>query len=180
MNDDNVFPSKFDSRLLADYKEGMVLSVNQIEPFQSIYPQFYIKDLGRNSKTFDLSNFCEEENMISMTYGRQKGGVDNTGSLLPILLNKYDFLKVGGFDIEYPRTGSVADYDILLKLTMCGHQMMRTYNVHLYHFVTGTSNTPEAVLKRQQDEQQGWAYSQYKWGARIINDPYTNKKYLAS
>ena len=43
VQDDNVFPNKWDEKLLEHYKEGSVLTPNQIEPNPSMFPQFSIK-----------------------------------------------------------------------------------------------------------------------------------------
>ena len=180
INDDNVVSKDFDKILSEDYKDGMLLVPNQIEPFPSIFPQFYIKDLGRDPGRFNLERFRQEEKIISETYGKQKGYLDNAGSTLPIFMSRIDYIRLGGWDESYPRTGVCADWDFFLKAQLSNIQMKRTYRTHLYHFVTGTSNTPEAILRRQQDEQRGWEYSFYKWGARIVSDPHTNKKYLAN
>ena len=57
VNDDNVFPSEWDTALLKDYEPNSVMSPNQIEPTPSMFKQFHIKDCGRDPKTFSLESF---------------------------------------------------------------------------------------------------------------------------
>ena len=48
VNDDNVFPADWDTRLESQYQPGAVYSPNQIEPFPSMFNQFIIKNFGRD------------------------------------------------------------------------------------------------------------------------------------
>jgi glycosyltransferase involved in cell wall biosynthesis len=91
VNDDNVFPDKWDTRLveLGEMK-GKVCAPNQIEPQPSMFKQFVIQDLGRDPKTFDLERYWEYEQEVA------KSLVDDSGSTLPIYMNRLDFLTIGG------------------------------------------------------------------------------------
>ena len=44
-HDDMVYPKHFDLKMLHQYRPGMVLTVNSIEPYPSFFQQFTIKDL---------------------------------------------------------------------------------------------------------------------------------------
>ena len=44
--------------------------------------------------------------------------MDETGSTLPIFMNKYDFLRVGGWDENY-KDGMVADWDVIHHHFFC-------------------------------------------------------------
>ena len=96
VNDDNVFPDKWDTRLeeLGEMK-GRVCAPNQIEPQPSMFKQFIIQDLGRDPKTFDLERYWEYEQEVA------KSLVDDSGSTLPIYMNRLDFLTIGGWDDKY-------------------------------------------------------------------------------
>lgn len=173
VNDDNVFPRDWDTSLLASYWPNSVMSPNQIEPYQSMFPQFVIEDLGRDPKTFDLEKFWMFDYHVA-----SGNKTDYTGSTLPIFMNKLDYLKVGGWDETYPQ-GLVADWDFFLKCQLAGLNMMRTYECHFYHFVSlSTNKTPEQQLKRQQDEQFGHEYAKYKWGSYIKHNPQNNLKFI--
>jgi glycosyltransferase involved in cell wall biosynthesis len=160
VQDDNVFPKNWDFRLLTDYKPGMVLTANQIEPYQSIFPQFNIKDLGRDPKTFDLrKGFWDYELTI-----RDSHKIEETGSTFPFLISKVDYLKVGGFDETYPSPW-VVDCEFFMKCKLIGLKMIRTSNLHFYHFVSlGTQPTPEKQQEKKIKELESLEYFKYKWG----------------
>ena len=172
VNDDNVFPSNWDFILEDEWEEGTVLTPNQIEPFPSMFKQFIINDLGRNPKTFDLSEFWFQEDHTS------GDKVEESGSTLPIFMSKVDYLRVGGWDEHY-EMGMVADWDFFLKCQISGLKMIRNWNLHFYHFVSlETKKSPESELRRQQAEQNGHAYAKYKWGGYIKHNPENNLKYI--
>jgi GT2 family glycosyltransferase len=171
MNDDNVFPQFWDTHLEQEWEEGSVISPNQIEPSPSMFSQFHIKDLGKSVELFDLIRFQEYEKVLNtVTY---KKVPEETGSTLPIFMNKYDYLRIGGWDENY-ELGMVADWDFFLKCSLSGLKMIRTYNCHFYHFASISTNGE----KRQQAETNGHNYAKYKWGDYIKHDPKTNKKFI--
>jgi GT2 family glycosyltransferase len=167
VNDDNIFPQFWDTRLEEIWVDGAVISPNQIEPFPSIFNQFIIKNLGRDPKTFDLEAFWEFDQSIS------QNKTEECGSTPPLFMNRYDYLKVGGWDENYDM-GMVADWDFFLKCQLIGLKMLRTWNCHFYHFASVSTNGE----KRQQAEQAGHEYARYKWGTYIKHNPSSNLKYL--
>jgi GT2 family glycosyltransferase len=172
VNDDNVFPPNWDATLLRAYQPNSVVAPNQVEPYPSMFSQFVIKDLGRDPKTFDLDQFWKEG--VNLT----KNVIDETGSTLPIFMSTLDYLKVGGWDENY-EMGMVADWDFFLKCQLSGLKMLRTYNLHFYHFVSlSTTDTAEKQQRRYESEQAGHQYAVYKWGTNIKHDPISNLKYL--
>ena len=167
VNDDNVFPRFWDTTLLDDWQEGAVIAPNQIEPSPSMFKQFHIRDCGRDPKTFSLENYWKYEEPLRGLFA------DETGSTLPIFMNKYDFIRLGGWDENY-ELGMVADWDFFLKCSMSNLKMLRTYNCHFYHFASISTNGE----KRQQAEQTGHEYAKYKWGSYIYHQPETNQKFI--
>lgn len=168
VNDDNVFPRFWDTSLLEDWEDGAVISPNQIEPYPSMFSQFNIKNLGTDPKTFNLEQFWDYADSLKLVNSKEE-----CGSTLPILLDKYDFIRLGGWDENY-EMGMVADWDFFLKCSMSNLKMIRTWNCHFYHF-TSTSTNGE---KREQAEREGHEYARYKWGAYIRHSTENNKKYL--
>jgi glycosyltransferase involved in cell wall biosynthesis len=167
VNDDNVFSDVWDQVLLEEYKPGYVLAPNQIEPTPSIFRQFHIKDLGKDPKTFDLQAYWDYENSI------RESKAEESGSTLPIFMNKYDYIRLGGWDENY-EAGMVADWDFFLKCAISDLKMIRTYNSHFYHFASISTNGE----KRQQAEQKGHEYAKYKWNSCIYSHPETNLKFI--
>ena len=163
-----MFPQFWDVILEEEWEEGAVISPNQIEPYPSIFKQFIIEDLGTDPKTFDLEQFWRFD--YHYASGDKK---EECGSTLPIFMNKYDYLKVGGWDENY-ELGMVADWDFFLKCQLSGLKMIRTWNVHFYHFAQVSTNGE----KRKQAEQAGHEYAKYKWGSYIYSHPETNQKFI--
>ena len=168
VNDDNVFPKNWDIDLLSSFYPGSVLSPNQIEPNSSMFRQFHIKDLGKTVNEFDLDRFIEYCLII-----RDDRVEKHCGSTLPFMIEKRDFLRLGGWDENYPTNGVVADWDFFLKCNISELSMSRTYNCHFYHFAQiATGN------QRHELERQGHEYARYKWGSHIKHDPESNLKYI--
>jgi len=172
VNDDNVFPQGWDTNLLEDFKSGTILTPNQIEPKPSTFSQFHIKDLGRDPKQFNLKAFQEYEKILSenkVEYG--------TGGTLPFFMEKEDYMKVGGWDENYPM-GLTADWDFFYKCQLSGLATNRTYRAHFYHFESLTTRkTPQVSKIRDQYQVEASYYSIYKWGGPILNDS-NNQKYI--
>lgn len=182
VNDDNVFPKDWDTRLESDWNSyhvtstywdewersyPIVLTPNQIEPYPSMFNDFIIENLGTDVESFDLDRFWKyEQNLL-------KGGHNWNGSTLPFMMHKKDYLRLGGWDENY-KLGMVADWDFFLKCELSHFKMCRTNNINFYHFASISANG-EA---RQQAEQNGHEYARYKWGSYIKHDPISNKKYL--
>ena len=167
VNDDNVFPLKWDTKLMSKFQHGWVFAPNQIEPNPSMFPQFHIKNMGLTPEVFDLKAFQEYEASLS---------VDKTefnGSTLPIFMSKDDYLIVNGWDENYSH-GMVADWDFFLKCSKAGYRMVRTYDTHFYHFASMSVNGE----KRRQAEKEAHTWAAYKWGKPIRHNPKNNLKYL--
>jgi glycosyltransferase involved in cell wall biosynthesis len=173
-NDDNVFPKNWDLSLIKTYQPNSVISPNQIEPYPSMFPQFIIKDLGRDPNIFNLEKFWEFDQTIA-----SKDKIDETGSTFPFFMSKTDFLKIGGFAEDYPSpSGFVADWEFFMKCQMNGLKMLRMYESNFYHFVSLSTKTPEQIEISKQYEINCHEYAKYKWGNYIKHNPNTNLKYL--
>lgn len=171
VQDDNVFPQNWDVQLLKSYQPNSVLTPNQIEPSPSIFPQFNIHDFGKDPNRFDLQTFWRYANNISLDK------VEESGSTFPFLINKHDYLKVGGFDEAYPGPW-VVDWEFFMKCKMNGMKMLRTYNTHFYHFVSLGTRTPEKIQQNQKIEQDCFHFFKYKWGKYPVMNPTNNEKSL--
>lgn len=173
VNDDNVFPKGWDTILSELDLKANVVAPNQIEPYNSIFRQFHICDLGRDPNLFDLAAFWKYE------FATRKNIIEPTGSTFPILINKYNYLRCGGFDSDYPGLpGMVADWEFFMKCEMNGLKMLRTYQCMFYHFVSVTHKTPEKIAKSQEDEKQCHLYFKYKWGQLAQHNPVNNSKLI--
>lgn len=172
VQDDNVFPEAWDVLLEKNYKEGYVLTPNQIEPIPSMFRQFYIKNLGRDPKAFDLQTYWDYVESV------REDKTEESGATFPFLISKTDYLRVGGFDETYPGPWAV-DWEFFMKCELSGMKMMRTYNLHFYHFVSlGTAPTKEKQEEKAIKEQDCHEYFKYKWGQYAKHNPINNSKLL--
>ena len=170
VNDDNVFPKNWDSRLEIFCQKGVVVSPNQIEPNPSMFPQFHIKDLGTSPKEFNLEAFWEYEAPLYKQ-------AELNGSTLPFMMNKYDYLAVGGWDVMYP-SPHVVDWDFFLKCEYVGYIMKRAY-IHFYHFAgAATRKTPEQNAESTRKELTAHTFFNVKWDSPAEHNNLDNSKLL--
>ena len=172
VNDDNVFPSNWDAVIGQELAPKSVLTLNQIEPKPSMFPQFVVKDFGVDPKGFDLSGFQKEE--LSL----RKEVISEEGSTLPFAMNKYDYMALGGWDELYP-SPHVVDWDFFLKCEYWGLKMQRTYNCNFYHFAgAATRKTPEESQESSKKEAMAHGFFNNKWGCPAHHNPVNNSKML--
>jgi glycosyltransferase involved in cell wall biosynthesis len=178
VQDDNVFPNGWDDKLQGHYEPNSVLTANQIEPNSSMFKQFYIKNLGTDPSVFNLDEFLKSERAIRLEYILKKQHIkDECGSTFPFLIHKNDYLRIGGFDENYPGPW-VVDWEFFMKCKMAGMKMLRTYNCHFYHFVSLGTRTPDKIKSNQETENACFEYFKYKWGRLPKHDSNTNEKSL--
>ena len=171
VNDDNVFPRNWDEKLTPFKQQGVVISANQIEPNPSMFPQFIIKDLGKSPEEFDLEQYWEFEDT-------QYKQAELNGSTLPFMMNKYDYLAVGGWDVMYP-SPHVVDWDFFLKCEYVGYSMKRAY-VNFYHFAgAATRKTREQSAESTLKEQAAHQFFTTKWDSKAEHNIETNSKLLS-
>ena len=171
VNDDNVFPRDWDEKLKPFQQKGVVVSANQIEPSPSMFPQFIIKDLGKSPEGFDLEAYWEFEDT-------QYKQAELNGSTLPFMMNKYDYLAVGGWDLMYP-SPHVVDWDFFLKCEYVGYIMKRAY-VNFYHFAgAATRKTPEQSAESTKKEQLAHQFFTTKWDGGAEHYPIDNSKLIS-
>lgn len=171
VNDDNVFPKNWDIELEPHLCKGKVVSPNQIEPKPSMFRQFHICDLGKNTEEFDLYKFWNYEQSLPVS------PPEKSGSTLPFAMYKYDYLAVGGWDIMYP-SPHVVDWDFFLKCEYLGMEMLRVYK-HFYHFASvATRKTPEQSAESTRKEMLAHDFFGLKWDTRAEHNPLDNSKLL--
>lgn len=158
INDDNVFPPGWDTRIEAQYHPNTVMTVNQIEPTGPGMFKFPVVDCGQTVETFDMNKFIQAEIKLS------KNLITKDGNIFPFLINKKWFMAVGGLDTWY-NSPNTCDWDFFAKLELIdtvGHA--RIHNVHLYHFGSvATKKNAEAADFRVREHHAMQQY-EYKWG----------------
>lgn len=168
VNDDNVFPPKWDTALRRwdALLYTHVLTPNQMEPRQSIFKSFVIRDYGTTPETFDLAAYTQHSHNIPSS-------LSNDGFTWPLYISKRNFMMLGGIDTAFPHP-SVADWDFFFRCEMAGLVGKRIHmDIPFYHFA-GAGKPPSNV--RTERELESYAYFYWKWGFYPSLDPATNKK----
>ncbi len=96
VNDDNVFPTKWDERLTDSIKkikdERFIITVNQIEPTGPGMFNFPVVDLGQSVDSFLYEQFLDNETALASQQ------ITSDGHIFPFVMKKKHFMAVGGFD----------------------------------------------------------------------------------
>ena len=155
VNDDNVFPQGWDTILLQDKQEKLVITPNQIERKPSMFG-FVVGDFG-GVDNFRLDEYLEQEPNT-----RQQTLTDN-GEIFPFFMEKKWYMAVGGFDIWYP-SPFICDWDFFLKLEMIGLNFVRSNKLAFYHFGSMATKNSNEKDKFTQGEELASQMFEYKWG----------------
>lgn len=158
VNDDNVLPKGWDTRLEEVYEPNTIFTVNQIEPKGPSMYRFPIVDCGADIESFDFEKYLSVESELS------RREVSSDGNIFPIFLNKKWYVTVGGLDTFY-NSPNWCDIDFFMKLQMIpGVKYAKTHYVHLYHFGSvSTRKNGEAEIF-QALEKDAMSQYHYKWG----------------
>jgi glycosyltransferase involved in cell wall biosynthesis len=169
VNDDNVFPMSWDTKLSETYSYNRITTANQIEPVGPSMFNFEIYDCGKTAEEFDMEKFIDIESGLS------EHKVSMGGSIFPFHMNKRWFMAVGGFDSWFV-SPNYCDWDFFAKLQLIPNlEFYRSHLIHLYHFGSvATRKTQEArtfVEKAKIAEVQ----YEYKWKFPPYNGPNNEK-----
>lgn len=158
INDDNVLPDNWDTRLEEQYDPNLILTINQIEPTGPGLYNFPVLDCGQTPNEFNFKKFTDAETSLS-----HKNLTDN-GNIFPIFLNKKWYITVGGFDTFY-NSPNWCDIDFFMKLQMIPNlSYARSHYVHLYHFGSVSTRKSGESDKFRALESQASQQFYYKWG----------------
>jgi glycosyltransferase involved in cell wall biosynthesis len=151
LNDDNVCHKEMFTKLKFvtenQYFGVNLVSFPQIEPRDSIFNHFMIKNLGEDDKSFQMSEF------LSMSFSSNEV-IDYLGTF-PFMIKRSEFMRVNGFDIDYP-SPFVVDWDFFVKVNS-----IKLYKgLYFYHFSSKSSASPEV----KETEKYGHEYFKFKWG----------------
>jgi glycosyltransferase involved in cell wall biosynthesis len=165
-NDDNLFPNEWNTnKQLGFYLNNQldkIVTINQIEPLTGSMFGFPAANCG----TVDSFNFNRFNTFANELY-KEIETLD--GRIFPFIINKVDYLKVGGFNNGWYDSPQIVDWDFFLKLELCKMQFIRTHRCHLYHFgSTATVKGPEASIFREKERKAADAY-RYMWSINPTN-----------
>lgn len=162
INDDMVFPKNWDVVLENYIKPGRILITGAMEPRQSGYPDVLSGPFGTDPKTFNLEEFWKESYKPELEVTIRIGG-----DRLPFLINKYEYLAMGGWD-ENCIHGLQADDEFFLKAKILKLETVVVPSIIFYHF-SMTSVNDENLAKngkatRSGVFEQNYRYLADKWG----------------
>lgn len=164
INDDNVFPSEWDKRLVRIAEYNTVWTVNQIEPTGPGMFNFPVCDCGQTVEDFEYEIFLDiEKNQSRLDL------VTPDASIFPFFMNKKWYMAAGGFDTWYD-SPNLCDWDFFAKLQFNPIlEFKRTHRLHLYHFGSvATKKNAESESFRRREQFAAQQY-EYKWGTPPFN-----------
>jgi GT2 family glycosyltransferase len=134
LQSDMVVGKDFDKHILNNIDDNTVLACARIEPpLHPPSPEKIVKDFGITPETFDYSAFntfvdtLQSENRPNMF-----------GHFAPFAVYKSAwFDKLGGFDTQF--RCSREDSDTIIRMTLCGLNMIQSWNACVYHFTCVSS-----------------------------------------
>jgi glycosyltransferase involved in cell wall biosynthesis len=174
VNDDNVFPPDWDSKLKFHYDASRVCAPNQIEPTPSIFESFIIKDFGKTPAEFKLDEFVEFTNTLALdkeNFLRWK----QDGQTWPLFMSKKWYMALNGIDASFP-SPAVADHDFFLRCEMAGLMCGRIMDCNFYHFAGAATKAEGRAEQHNMGEIASHEYFQWKWGFPSQMKPKTHSK----
>jgi GT2 family glycosyltransferase len=170
VNNDNVFPHAWDSRLLEVYDEKKVIAPNQVEPTRSIFRSFHHKDFGTSPNNFDYPEWIRWEDA---TVCPHKFTLD--GQTWPLFMSKKWYMILGGIDETFPYT-SVADHDFFMRCEMANLECVRYWGCNFYHFAGAANQSRERQINRELRDSASQQYFAWKWG--FLSTFYANHSHI--
>jgi GT2 family glycosyltransferase len=155
LQSDMVVGQDFDKHINASIDENTVLACARIEPpLHPGSPEKIVKDFGIVPEEFQYDNFksfveeLQKENRPNMV-----------GHFAPFAIYKSTwFDKLGGFDTQF--RCSREDSDTIIRMELCGLNMIQTWNACVYHFTCVSSRgkdwfktNPDAQYKNELQQQ---------------------------
>lgn len=189
VNDDNVLPKWWDSRILEKLKliedayeaycwepgkcsyatDKVVLTVNQVEPTGPGMFNFPVIDLGKTVEEFQY------EKWLSIEWNMRQNKETYDGHIFPFIVKKKYYMAIGGLDTFYC-SPQICDWDMFLKWELLGFDFKRIHHLHLYHFGSVVTRKNSEAAQFRQREAQATSQFMYKWGIQPYNKPGENSK----
>lgn len=170
LQSDMVVGKDFDKHVLDNLTdENTVLSCARIEPpLHPASPEKIVKDFGVTPESFDYTAFNEFVDEL-----QAENRPNMVGHFAPFAVYRDAWInKLGGFDTQF--RCSREDSDTIIRMELCGLDMIQSWNACVYHFTCVSSRgndwyeqTKEAnyknALQVQADEQELKRFIR-KWG----------------
>lgn len=179
LQSDMVVGPHYDTHILSQLEDNMILSSTRVEPPLHGYSDYTItKDFGTDPKKFSM----KEWNTFS------KSAISNRAAeyfFAPITFYKSVWEKLGGYDTRFRR--SREDSDLVQRALHAGVRLVQTWEANVYHF-TCVSSRGKDWFDKGNDEAQSRVTKQFhadqvelkrfirKWGS-FNHGEYPLKKY---
>jgi hypothetical protein len=131
LHSDMVISKGYDTAVLSELEENMILSSTRIEP--ALHPPSsltFTKDFGLNPEEFNLNEFNEYAESV-------KSNKSSDYFFAPYTFYKSAWQKVGGYDTLFRR--SREDSDFVQRCLHAGIKLKQTFAANVYHFTCITS-----------------------------------------
>jgi GT2 family glycosyltransferase len=145
LQSDMVVGKNFDEHINNNIDENTVLSCARIEPpLHPASPEKVVKDFGITPDTFNYDSFnkfvdeLQAENRPNMV-----------GHFAPFAVYRSTWIdRLGGFDTQF--RCSREDSDTIIRMELCGLNMIQSWNACVYHF-TCVSSRGDGWFKKNED-----------------------------
>lgn len=178
VSEDNVFCKDWDKIINDFYRitetlqtTNFVGTIQQIEPMGPSIYKMNFGNFGTSLEEFRYDDFLKEEPKF-----RKEELYTQDGSTFPFTMKKRDFMKMGGFDVDYP-SPFVVDWDFFLKCEINKFQLVRIQRLNFYHFVSKSTKNRSGYIEGTNEkneffkgEQMAAEYFEYKWGFKPHRD----------
>ena len=102
---------------------------------ESAMPE-YVRDFGRNPDAFDAAGFKDHAATLRQLGGREPGRL-----FMPILVDRQEFMDVGGYPEGNP-PGTTGDKDLIRRYKKAGFDHVTALGSVVYHVQTGEQEWP--------------------------------------
>jgi hypothetical protein len=131
LHSDMVISKGYDTAILQELEENMILSSTRIEPpLHPESPITFTKDFGFNPESFNLEEFLQYADTVKSTKSINY-------FFAPYTFHKDTWNKLGGYDTLFRRARE--DSDFVQRCLHAEIKLKQTYSAIVYHFTCVTS-----------------------------------------
>lgn len=169
LQSDMVVGKDFDKHISNNIDENTVLACARIEPpLHPGSPEKIVKDFGITPQTFQYEAFNQFVDQL-----QSENRPNMIGHFAPFAVYKTVWIdKLGGFDTQF--RCSREDSDTIIRMELCGLNMIQSWNACVYHFTCVSSRGTDwyeqdkqaqykNILQSQADQQELRRFIR-KWG----------------
>ena len=185
---DMIVSAGYLENLIKHLDKKKVVCATRIEPpLHGPGPEKIIRDFGQDFDTLKISEFEAFVKELQITHHNSS----NPGMFAPWIINKEDFVSVGGHDWGFAPF-PYEDSDIFQRWLLAGYELIQSRDSYVYHLTCRGHRWTEEIGENDsyftQCEKSARLHYIKKWGSWIHNDhnqhpilvPVYNKKLVAT